>query len=170
MLPGNPATTGTQTENQEEGPPLRTSKITKLALTAAATAAATIAVPATARADDPNAQFFQSPTGNIHCEVGRSYKGNAYANCTVQNAAYAAPSGQCPLSAPTNPQFTLIPGVPPYLSCVSADNPPWPTLDYGQTRSLDSIRCDSEPSGVTCTDSSTGHFFRVSRESNDVGS
>jgi hypothetical protein len=31
------------------------------------------------------------------------------------------------------------------------------------------IACDSEPSGVKCTDSSTGHYFRVSRESYDLG-
>jgi hypothetical protein len=46
---------------------------------------------------------------------------------------------------------------------------PWPTLDYGQTRSLGSITCDSEPSGLTCTDTGSGHFFRLSRESYDVG-
>jgi hypothetical protein len=43
------------------------------------------------------------------------------------------------------------------------------TLDYGQTRSVGTITCSSEPSGVACTDSSTGHFFRVSQESYDVG-
>ena len=31
------------------------------------------------------------------------------------------------------------------------------------------ITCDSEPSGVTCTDTSTGHFFRVSGESYQLG-
>jgi serine/threonine-protein kinase len=36
-------------------------------------------------------------------------------------------------------------------------------LDYGQTRSVGAITCDSEPSGMACTDSSTGHYFRRSR-------
>jgi len=31
------------------------------------------------------------------------------------------------------------------------------------------MTCDSEPSGMTCTDSSTGHFFRISRESYQLG-
>jgi hypothetical protein len=38
-----------------------------------------------------------------------------------------------------------------------------------QTQSAGSITCDSELSGVTCTDASTGHFFRVSRDSYQVG-
>jgi hypothetical protein len=40
-----------------------------------------------------------------------------------------------------------------------------PTLDYGQTHTIGTITCDSEPAGVTCTHSSTGHFFRLSRDS-----
>ncbi len=43
------------------------------------------------------------------------------------------------------------------------------TLDYGQTYSQGAITCDSEVSGVTCTDTSTGHFFRVSRETYELG-
>jgi hypothetical protein len=39
------------------------------------------------------------------------------------------------------------------------------TLDYGQTRSVGLITCDSEPAAMTCTDNSTGHFFRVSSSS-----
>ena len=35
------------------------------------------------------------------------------------------------------------------------------TLDYGQTFSRGAITCESELSGVTCTDTATGHFFRV---------
>jgi hypothetical protein len=42
-------------------------------------------------------------------------------------------------------------------------------LAYGQTHTVDTITCDSEPSGVTCTDTSTGHFFRVSGESYQLG-
>ncbi len=34
---------------------------------------------------------------------------------------------------------------------------------------ISSITCDSEPSGMTCTDSGTGHFFRVSRDSYQLG-
>jgi hypothetical protein len=34
---------------------------------------------------------------------------------------------------------------------------------------IGAITCDSEPAGVTCTDISTGHFFRVSRDSYQLG-
>ena len=44
-----------------------------------------------------------------------------------------------------------------------------PTLAYGQTHTVGTITCASGPSGVTCTDSSTGHFFQVSREAYTLG-
>jgi hypothetical protein len=44
-----------------------------------------------------------------------------------------------------------------------------PTLNYGQTHTVGAITCDSEPAGVTCTDSSTRHFFFDSRESYQLG-
>jgi hypothetical protein len=43
------------------------------------------------------------------------------------------------------------------------------TLDYGETRSIATITCDVEPWGVTCTDSTTGHFLRLSRGSYELG-
>lgn len=51
-----------------------------------------------------------------------------------------APGGVLP--AASAPAFGLL-------------SPDPPTLDYGQTRSANAITCDSEPSGMTCTDSRT---------------
>jgi hypothetical protein len=64
-------------------------------------------------------------------------------------------------------EINLTQGNPPEPRCHTDTNfvSGLPTLSYGQTRSADPITCDSEASGMTCTDSSTGHFFRVSRES-----
>jgi len=39
----------------------------------------------------------------------------------------------------------------------------------GPAPGVGTIRCDSETSGVTRTDTITGHFFRVSRESYQLG-
>ena len=39
----------------------------------------------------------------------------------------------------------------------------------GPAPGVGTMTCDSETSGVTCTDTSTGHFFRVSRESYQLG-
>jgi hypothetical protein len=62
------------------------------------------------------------------------------------------------------------PGLPSCFQTRQGPTPPAkPTLDYGQTRNLDAITCGSEPIGITCTDSSTGHYFRISRESYDAG-
>ena len=44
-----------------------------------------------------------------------------------------------------------------------------PMLDYAQARSAGAITCSSEQSAMRCTDVSTGHFFRVSRESYELG-
>jgi hypothetical protein len=49
------------------------------------------------------------------------------------------------------------------------DRPSSQKLDYGQTYSRGAMTCESEPSGVTCTDTVTGHFFRISRESYELG-
>jgi hypothetical protein len=148
---------------------MKTRKAMAVAAVWMAIAAANIALATTAQAD-PNYQLFQSPSGNIRCETTVSYKGTPYADCTVQDSTYAVPPGQCQLPGSVIPQFVLTQGETLNLSCVSGSvKPPWPTLDYGQTRSTGAITCDSEPSGVTCTDSSTGHFFRVSEESYQLG-
>jgi len=146
-------------------------KFAKLALIATATAAAAIAIPATAQADPDYSdnQIFQSPSGNIRCNVSYTVKANPHADCTIQHSTYAAPPGceYLPWA-----QFELGQGESPNLSCVVGFRNPgaYPTLDYGQkTRSFGAISCDSEPSGITCTDSGTGHFFRMSRESYQLG-
>jgi hypothetical protein len=43
------------------------------------------------------------------------------------------------------------------------------TLAYGQTKSAGVMSSDGEQSGVTCTDSSTGHYFHVSRDVLELG-
>jgi Family of unknown function (DUF6636) len=135
-------------------------KATMITAGAMAIAAAAIALPVTAHADP--AGSFQSPSGNIVCLMGADA-----VRCQVQQHTYAVPPpGSCHLGG-WGSQFALKPGDPPYLECVGGvlAVPPMPTLDYGQTRSVGAITCDSEPSGVTCTDAGTGHFFRVSRDS-----
>jgi hypothetical protein len=44
----------------------------------------------------------------------------------------------------------------------------YPVLQYGQTRSLNSVTCESQQSGITCTDTGTGHFFQLSRDTYEL--
>lgn len=147
-------------------------RITTLALTAAATVTATIGLAATAQAD-PSYQF-QSPSGNILCQMYTPLGGNTpLAYCQIADHTWAAPAQSsygCTL-APTADQFRINQGEAAAFPCMTQHMAPQqqPILDYGQSRSVGALRCDSDPSGMTCTDTSTGHFFRVSSDSYDLG-
>jgi hypothetical protein len=136
---------------------------------ATATAVTAIGLAATAHAD-PEYHSFQSPSGNVKCEMTINYKGTPYANCVVHDSAFVVPADKCDMSGAVNPQIGLGQGQTPTLSCVAASGEPVePTLDFGQTQSIGTITCDSEPAGLTCTDTGTGHFVRASRDSYDLG-
>lgn len=69
-------------------------------------------------------------------------------------------------------EFYVGQAKPAKLGCYEGaskfDAPGLKTLDYGQTYSHGAITCNSELSGVTCTDTSTGHYFGVSRENYEL--
>ena len=149
--------------------------------------AATIALPATAHANANDDKFY-SPSGNILCSLGidtrgSKFHGKAVVYCDIRDYTWTAlecdghpadtfmlRQGEwgTQLCDPTRDYGTKqhIPGT---ADTADLFPPGVATLDYGQTRSAGPITCDSEPDGITCTDSSTGHFFRVSRESYQLG-
>ena len=149
----------------------------RLALAVAAISAVTAALPAVAHADDSGA--FLSPSGNIACGMGGGPDDMGAADCEVGEHTWVAPANtRGPEGRPCNFNFGGLQvyvdhGKAAALGCYEGLStftfPGLPTLAYGQTRSFGTITCDSEPNGVTCTDSSTGHFFRVSRESYRLG-
>jgi hypothetical protein len=152
----------------------RATTITKLALIATATVAATIGLAGTAHADQGT--DFRSPSGDTLCALSwgqdindQAHYGKGAVACQVRNHTYPQPPlPDCPVAGR---EYDLSQGSPASLGCqggVLLDPPP-PTLAYGQTRSVGTITCDVEPSGVTCTDSSTGHFLRLSRDSYQLG-
>jgi hypothetical protein len=146
----------------------RFSRCFRAALTAATTAVLTGALAAPAWADYSS---FQSPSGNIYCLLGPETGGTNRADCQVQHHTYAVPPpGDCHLGG-WGSQFSLKQGAPVELVCQGGvlTSPPMPTLGFGQTRSIGTITCGSEPAGMRCTDSGTGHFFRVSRDSYELG-
>jgi Family of unknown function (DUF6636) len=151
----------------------RAMAITKLALIATATLAATIGVAGTAHADDEI--DFRSPSGDVTCAMTQGHDINDQAHygkgtvaCQVKHSYPQPPLPDCPVAGRS---YALSQGTPPSLECQGGaivGSPP-PTLAYGQFRSVGTITCDVEPSGVTCTDSSTGHFLRLSRDSYQLG-
>ncbi|MFG1930321.1 hypothetical protein ACGFK1_06645 [Mycobacterium sp. NPDC048908] len=155
----------------------------KIKLIAALSIATAAALPLAATAsgcggggDVPVDYQFITPSGNIICDI---YPEGSGANCEVREHTWVAPQST---SGPYGRacdftfgglEFYVSHGEPGTLGCyegVTAFKRPSPqTLDYGQTSSLGSITCGSEPSGVKCTDTATGHFFRVSRDSYELG-
>lgn len=123
-----------------------------------------IALPATARADSQN---FQSPSGNIYCVLD-----SGGAACDVHEYTYQPPPPpECGKHLPWGNRFVLDAGQPAAIHChgdtlrVAGEQ----TLGYGQTISAGTITCESQPSDMRCTDGASGHFFRVSRDSYDLG-
>jgi hypothetical protein len=132
-----------------------------------AIAAITIGPAAPAHAD--KGLRFQTPSGNISCSVSADSSDRGVAVCDIGDRAWATPSNCGP---GMSERFSIAQGD----SRMFCFNGPLlvagvGTLDYGQTQFFSGITCDSEPdpAGVTCTDTTTGHFFRVSRESYDLG-
>ncbi|MGE2814751.1 DUF6636 domain-containing protein [Mycobacterium heidelbergense] len=148
---------------------LNTSKITKLALTASATAAAIIALPAIAHAGPD--YWFQSPSGDIGCHLLTLSGGKAGVVCQIRDYTYPVPPRPTGCPGSWGDEFGVVQSEAPKLGCHldTVFNRGLQTLNYGDSLSAQPITCDSEPSGMTCTDSSTGHFFRVSRDSYQLG-
>ena len=135
---------------------------------------------APAQADD-NYQQFASPSGKIRCILDGAAARPPVAACQIGDHSYAATpglardqnGGRCPPGSDLGRDFRLDQGRTAYVTCtysaLGSGFGDWSPLAYGQTRSLGAITCDSEPAGMTCTDSGTGHFFRVSSESYQLG-
>lgn len=156
--------------------------IKRLTLIATAAVATTLALPAAAQAEPTNLYQFLSPSGNIGCHMDTRPDGTGFAWCKVDGHAWSAPaSGYCQpayvpgaIGQPGGTDVQLSQGNAPCLGFVMSQiffsGPYAPsTLEYGQTHTVGSITCQSEPSGVTCTDASNGHFFHVSRDAYQLG-
>lgn len=144
----------------------------RFAVLAIAAVAVTIGLPASAHADA--GYEFQSPSGNIRCMLYTSVGADRpHALCEITDHAWAPPAQSiwgCPL-APTANQFRLNEGEQPGFACATQHMSPGdrPPLDFGQSRTVGALTCESEPSGMTCRDAGTGHYFRVSQESYELG-
>jgi hypothetical protein len=130
-------------------------------------AAAAVSGPAAARAD--TYYQFQSPSENVDCGMG-SLGNKAFASCEVTDRIWAPPPRPARCEGRWGDRFELRQGTAPTLVCSSDTlrGSDLPTLSYGSAWSVNPLTCDSEPIGMTCTDTSTGHYFRVSRDSYEL--
>jgi hypothetical protein len=125
---------------------------------------------------------FLSPSGNVGCQLGTAREGSAYAWCKVNEHSWSAPQADvCPranvpgaIGEPGGENLQLAAGQAPCFGFVMSQlffdgQYAPPAVDYGARRSVGSITCSVELAGVTCSDSKTGKFFRVSRDSYQLG-
>jgi hypothetical protein len=119
---------------------------------------------------------FQSPSGDISCNLvnyppldTHSLAKN-FVQCDIANHSWVPPQPPPPDRPDATSTFLLIRGQLPivgYSPGTVGDGSP--TLDSAQAPHAGAIACHSEQSAMKCTDTSTGHFFRVSPESYELG-
>jgi hypothetical protein len=112
---------------------------------------------------------FQSPPGDIACAMG-SLGNKAFADCEITDHTWLAPPRPEHCEGEWGDHLELRQGTPAGFVCNSDTlrGTNLPTLTYGGTWTVNPLTCDSEPTGMTCTDGSTGHYFRVSRDAYEL--
>jgi hypothetical protein len=112
---------------------------------------------------------FQSPSGNIVCGIG-FLNNNGFAMCEIGSHSWVAPHRPPSCEGGWGDRIGMDQGDSPALNCHTDTlrGTTEPTLSYGGTRAAGEMSCDSELSGITCTDASTGHFFHISRDSYEL--
>jgi hypothetical protein len=151
-------------------------KSTAPGLIAIATVAISVTFSAPAFAD--GAGEFQSPSADVFCSMSVRDDGTGAVICEGGRGFVVGKPPGCDHSA-WGDRFSLEQGSAPISDChndtirpsypFGGPNPAVPTLAFGQTQTVGTITCDSEPNGITCTDAGTGHYFRMSNDSNELG-
>jgi len=115
--------------------------------------------------------LFQSPSGNIGCQLYWFEPNTASAGCEIRDHTFSARPRPSNCEGAWGDSVGLVQGEPAKLDCHSGTlfGGSAATLPYGATQTLGAITCTSEPAGMTCKDSSAGHFFYLSRDSYNVG-
>ena len=135
--------------------------------------AATIGLAGSSHADVFSQQF-QSPSGDVSCNLvyfpplESRLVGKNFVQCNVANHSWVHPQPP-PQGRTVTSTFVLMRGQLPIVGyspgTLAASDP----VNYDEPLSAGAITCSSEQSAMRCTDVSTGHFFRVSRESYELG-
>ena len=130
----------------------------------AATAVAAFAIPATAQA------AFQSPSSNITCYMGHDPHGAVSVHCAIAQKYWTAPPRPDDCHLDWGSRLRLEQALPARFACYGQSMPaPEQTLAYGTSLSDGTLVCYSKTTGITCSDTYTGHYFKVSREGYELG-
>lgn len=124
---------------------------------------------------NPFSVQFQSPSGDITCNLVSSPPDDThsfaknFAQCDIVNQSWVPPQPPPQDRADATVTLVLVRGQLPVVGyspgALAATEP----VSYDQPVTAGAITCDADESAVTCTDASTGHFFRVSHESYELG-
>jgi len=109
---------------------------------------------------------FTSPTGNIGCYIDRKT-----VRCDISKRDWDPPSrpASCPSQVDYGQGITMKAGGSPKFVCAgdtalgAGDE-----LPYGQSIGAGLLRCESEESGMTCTDTETGRGFTLAIQSYEL--
>lgn len=103
---------------------------------------------------------FTSPTGNIGCYIDREN-----VRCDIQDRSWEPPPAPSDCKLDYGQGITLSAGAEPEFVC-AGDTAlgGGEELAYGQSIAAGLLRCESEESGMTCTDSETGRGFTISQD------
>jgi hypothetical protein len=150
-------------------------KIGMVAGACAIVGAAAIGSAGSAQAN-PYSEQFQSPSGDISCNLvnypptDKLGFGKNFVQCDIANHSWVPPRPPPQDQGDATSTFVLMRGQLPIVSYRPGTFAAvGPMLDDAQAGSAGAITCSSEQSAMRCTDVSTGHFFRVSRESYELG-
>lgn len=114
------------------------------------------ASPASEEEADLTTESFVMPSGNIGC----LYMAGSI-RCDIRSGLVPEPPVECPVDW-TGLTLTAGRSAGPTCAGDGEDSAEYPELAYGRSWSVGDITCDSESSGLTCTDTS-GNGFELAR-------
>jgi len=106
---------------------------------------------------------FQSPTGNIACAII-----DGTARCDIVQRDWSPPArpASCPSEVDFGQGLQVGSGSGSFVCAGdTTQNPSAPKLAYGTASEKENFSCVSRESGITCTNTSSGHGFFISRQS-----
>ncbi|MHC9292344.1 DUF6636 domain-containing protein [Mycobacterium sp. LTG2003] len=107
---------------------------------------------------------FSSPSGNIHCVMGKSS-----VRCDIAERDWSPPPRPADCRYDYGQGISLSAGNRPEFVCAGdSARGDGDSLAYGQAVTAGPVRCESAESGITCRDVDAGHGFRISRESYEI--